>query len=504
MCAANPSEPYSADDRGSDDTEGPQFDLRDGVLKRLIDVGETRHCTRVDLNQRLEAVGEMAAADSILDRTAGLDDDPAGAWWRALLAGALPQPASSADGFCVPSAVDAVMTSGRAASLRTVDLFCGVGGLSAGLRIAAAEFGHDVSCELAVDTDADALAVFKRNHRPRKISTDSVRALLDYRVRGDGCDAVFVYPPELLDSSIDEQCEGVDLVVAGPPCQGHSNLNNHSRRSDRRNHLYLSVAAFAVAAKARAVVIENVTAVIHDASQVVASATALLEAAGYAVETGVLAAHEMGWPQTRKRHFLVACLTDEHPPAVPVGAPADANRCRPVALTELADALRIFEPRSVMWAIGGGQSLSGDERLHELPEISSTNRERIAWLFDNDAHDLALTERPESHREGTTYGASYGRMHADRPAPTITTGYTTPGRGRFVHPTEPRTISHAEAARLQGFPDSYCFEPSPGRAATSAQLAKWIGNAVTVPLGYAAALSALLPVVGQSHPRRQA
>ena len=69
-----------------------------------------------------------------------------------------------------------------------------------------------------------------------------------------------------------------------------------------------------------------------------------------------------------------------------------------------------------------------------------------------------------------------------------------------MHPYEPRTLTHAEAARLQGFPDSYCFEPAPGQPATRAQLSKWIGNAVTVPLGYAAALSALLPVFGQRRP----
>ena len=491
-----------ASEPGSDGFRTPQYDLRGGMLTRSIGVGPARHSACINLGTHLGAADSMAAADTARPRAADIGADPAGAWWKALLAGELPRPAASACDVRVPAAVGAVTPAIDASLLRTADLFCGVGGLSAGVRIAAAEFGREVRCELAVDTDAEALAVFQRNHRPGQISTESVRALLDYRVRGDGRDAAFVYAPELLDPLIAEQCDGVDLVVAGPPCQGHSNLNNHSRRADRRNHLYLSVVAFAVATRARAVVIENVAAVVHDANQVVASATALLETAGYAVETGVLAAHEMGWPQTRKRHFLVACAADgcllDEPAAVAGWAVGNG----PVPLTKMADALRSAEQRSVMWAIGGGQALSGDARLHELPEIRGTNRERIAWLFDNDAHDLALTERPESHRDGTTYGASYGRMHADRPSPTITTGYTTPGRGRFVHPTLPRTISHAEAARLQGFPDRYCFEPSPGRVATSAQLSKWIGNAVTIPLGYAAALSALLPTRAQSDPER--
>ncbi|MDE0318324.1 MAG: DNA cytosine methyltransferase [Acidimicrobiaceae bacterium] len=495
MNAATETASGTAVELWPDEQTGPVLELHNGRLTRSVRVGQFVHRACIDVDERCDAAMHDSAA---------IGDDLAGAWWKTLLAGALPDPGAIPSEPRVAVGAGTTRPANHVPPLRTADLFCGIGGLSEGVRIAAAEFGRSVRCELAVDTDASALGVFKRNHHPGKVSSESARALLDYRVRGDGPDAAFVYPPEVLDASFAERCDDIDLVVAGPPCQGHSNLNNHSRRSDRRNHLYLSVAAFAVAVEARAVVIENVTAVIHDASQVVASATALLEAAGYAVETGVLAAHEMGWPQTRKRHFLVACANDECSLDSTATAPARSIGNDPLPLADVTEALRAAESRSVLWAIGGDQPLSGDARLHELPEISGTNRERIAWLFDNEAHDLALTERPKSHRAGTTYGASYGRMHADRPAPTITTGYTTPGRGRFVHPTEPRTISHAEAARLQGFPDSYCFEPSPGRAATSAQLSKWIGNAVTVPLGYAAALSALLPALGQPHPTRQA
>lgn len=99
--------------------------------------------------------------------------------------------------------------------------------------------------------------------------------------------------------------------------------------------------------------------------------------------------------------------------------------------------------------------------------------------------------RPPSQREGTSYTASYGRMHQDRPAPTLTTNYHTPGTGRFVHPTERRTLTAAEAARLQGFRDSYRFVAEDGSRPSKALLSTWIGDAVALPLGYAAVLSAL-------------
>ena len=431
-------------------------------------------CDDDRLTRSLSAGGWSLRSSIPFSGANGLDPDeargdPLGAWWKACLRGAVPKPDPPSPARLPP--------------VRAVDLFAGAGGLMVGVRQLAAEAGRRVICELAVDTDADALAVHVRNHRTRMLSTESVTSLVDYRTRCAGSTAEFVYPPALVDDHLSAQCDGVDLVVAGPPCQGHSNLNNHSRRNDRRNLLYLTVPAFAVACGARAVVIENVTSVVHDESEVVRTTCQLLESGGYAVTEGIFAADAMGWPQTRRRHFLIARRIPES------GAGA------PIPVGEVQAALADSPSRSVAWAIGGGQTMSHDRMLHIATELTASNRDRIRWLFDNDEHDLALGERPDCHQDGTSYGAVYGRMHAGRPAPTITTGYMTPGRGRFIHPTEPRTLTPAEAARLQGFPDDYCFSPDADRPALRVQLAKWIGDAVPTPLGYAAALSALAPDV---------
>ena len=242
--------------------------------------------------------------------------------------------------------------------------------------------------------------------------------------------------------------------------------------------------AFAVAAGARMVLIENVPAVENDRGGVVEAARDLLDSAGYRVEAGVFAADRMGWPQTRRRFFLVARRGD---------AP-------PLEFGTIRRALDESPARSVWWAVGDLEDLDESDPLHRVGELSAENQARIAWLFDHDAHDLDLSERPACHRNGTTYSAVYGRMRRDRPAPTITTGFLTPGRGRFVHPTRRRTLSPREAARLQGFPDTYRFAPDPERPPTRSQLAKWIGDAVPMPLGYAAALSVLAPELGSPPP----
>ena len=424
-----------------------RYQLTDGCLRRELAVGE------LVIESYIDALGSGESP------TPAESECLHGLWWKLRMQGH------------VPTAV--APTRQR---IHTVDLFCGAGGLAVGVAQLAQEVGARVITALAVDTDVDATAVYARNHRTRMTLGESATTLVDFRTRGEGVKAEFVYPPEIIDPEIASVAADADLVMAGPPCQGHSNLNNHSRRTDRRNSLYLHVPAMAIAGKARAVLIENVTSVVHDAAQVVDGAKSLLTAAGYQVAEGVLSAAAMGWPQTRRRHFLVAKRGD---------------LCSPIPLEEVESVLALDRPLSLEWAIGGDQKLSTEPKMHDVAEYSDKNLARIQYLFDNDEHDLPNTERPDCHQSGTTYGSVYGRMRADQPAPTITTGFLTPGRGRFIHPTEPRTLSPAEAARLQGFPDDYSFRPSVDTVPTRSQLTKWIGDAVPMPLAYAAALSAL-------------
>ena len=87
----------------------------------------------------------------------------------------------------------------------------------------------------------------------------------------------------------------------------------------------------------------------------------------------------------------------------------------------------------------------------------------------------------------------YGRIYSDKPANTLTTGFLSPGRGRFIHPTEPRGLTPHEAARLQGFPDDFKFETEPDKNLTgNNHYSKVIGDAVPPPLGFVPTLAAIL------------
>ncbi|BBU24299.1 DNA-methyltransferase Dcm [Mycobacterium xenopi] len=69
-----------------------------------------------------------------------------------------------------------------------------------------------------------------------------------------------------------------------------------------------------------------------------------------------------------------------------------------------------------------------------------------------------------------------GRLHWDRPAVTIRTEFWKPEKGRYLHPTANRPITHLEAARLQGFPDDYLWY------GTKSEIGRQIGNAVPIML----------------------
>jgi len=384
------------------------------------------------------------------------------AWWQSYLSGKRP-----------------VSLNPQHRELRTLDLFAGAGGLALGFRQAADECGFATRSVAAVDEDFGALEIYRRNHQTSLVLNDSVSMLVNFQLDGTGDDSKFFGMPAAA-AKIAHLKGSIDVVLAGPPCQGHSNLNNHSRRDDGRNDLYLNVPAMAVALEIPMVIIENVPGVVHDHRSVVSTTISLLRSNGYHVTFGVHDAAAMGWPQTRKRFFLIG-----------------SKEFAPIEVPIVASALAYESTLPVTWALDGSNLSEEDSFMGETAAISQENQRRVNFLFENEIYELPNSERPECHREGTTYRSVYGRMRADEPAPTLTAGFLSPGRGRFTHPTEPRALKPREAARVQGFPDNYSFGLATGTPPKT-HLAKWIGNAVPMPLGYAAALSVLLPRIDQS------
>lgn len=421
------------------------YEVRDGEIVRAVRTGERSYALAAPLADDLE---ELASRD--LKR----------AWWLSRLR-------SSRDISASPS---------DRRVMKVVDLFSGCGGLSFGLKEAAAQLGIDLDFRLAADMDETAAEVYQRNLSPKFFLHGNVDTAVDYRLVFRGEKASLAYPPEL-EHPLLQAIGEVDIVVGGPPCRGHSNLNNRTRRSDDRNTLYLTVPAIGIALGARIIVIENVQAVLNSKPNVVAQARQILTSNGYGVEEVVLEATKYGVAQTRKRHFLVA-IRDR------------ANE--DLAIAGLLEAMKSEDFLSVEDAIGDLEIPSRISSFDTPASISEENQRRIDFLFDHDLFELPNEERPDCHKDGHTYPSVYGRLHPDAPAGTITGGFLSPGRGRFTHYSQRRGLTPHEGARIQGFPDFYEFKKPDGAALDSKSHSRLIGDAVPPPMSAAIAMAALL------------
>ena len=102
--------------------------------------------------------------------------------------------------------------------------FLGVAGLSLGVREATVAIGKKFESAFALDIDETSLTVYKKNFNPVHALNEDIWLVLTGKV-GD---------PLQLEERLLKKIGGVDVCLAGPPCQGHSDLNNHTRRDDKR------------------------------------------------------------------------------------------------------------------------------------------------------------------------------------------------------------------------------------------------------------------------------
>lgn len=344
-------------------------------------------------------------------------------------------------------------------TLRIADLFAGCGAMSLGAVEGCRSLNISVEVAFAAELDPVKAAVYSSNLYPILLSTGP----LELQVDGE-----FGQPPTPRERELLRQLGTIDMLLGGPPCQGHSDLNNHTRRVDSRNQLVSRVARFAELFRPRYIVIENVQGIRHDRHKSVALVAEQLVTLGYSVEQVLVDCSALGVPQNRRRYMLVAVE----------GRALDLND----ALTALAKPTR-----SVGWALEDLLDQNSDSIFDSAAVHSSENEQRIQFLFDNALYDLPDEQRPPCHRnKAHSYKSVYGRMSWDEPAPTITTGFGSTGQGRFVHPLRPRTLTPHEAARVQTIPDFFDFG-SCGRT----QLQKMIGNSVP-PLAMAAIATELV------------
>lgn len=314
-----------------------------------------------------------------------------------------------------------------------IDLFAGCGGLSQGL----AKAGFMVLA--AIEKDSLAARTYIQNHRKTIVYNQDIRD----------------FAPQKILSDFKLQTGDLDLLAACPPCQGFSRLrynNKACRLNDPRNQLIDEIRKFVEVLLPKVVMIENVPGLERYSR--FKSLVTFLRRLEFNVTWTTVNIDDFGVPQRRRRLVLLASRLGEIQILVP-----------PSKKKTVRDAISITSHPHF-----------NNDPLHNMKRNHSEKTNKIISLIPLDGgsrKDLPKDLTSHCHLECDGFYDVYGRMKWDDVAPTITSGCINPSKGRFLHPSENRTISLREAALLQTFPKNYFFCLSDGLYAVAAL----IGNA---------------------------
>lgn len=319
-----------------------------------------------------------------------------------------------------------------------IDLFCGAGGLTCGLK----EAGFKVIA--GIELEAVAARTYKTNHADHILYEADIRSLNPVKIMEE----LQLKPGEL------------DLLAGCPPCQGfssHRTRNKCTSVKDIRNDLIFDLMRFVRAFEPKTVMIENVPALAKD--ERINKVIDELHDRGYAIGEKTLQVKDTacyGVPQRRKRMILIASK-----------------------FGYIDEPLKVAFPKTVKDAIADfpvpGE---GNDILHDfIPSRTDKIKAMIRNIPKNGGSRSDLPKHlwlPCHLKNPDGYKDVYGRMSWDKVSPTITGGCTNPSKGRFLHPEQDRAITLREAAALQTFPKNYAFSLDRGREFA----ALMIGNAL--------------------------
>lgn len=282
-----------------------------------------------------------------------------------------------------------------------------------------------------------------------------------------------------------------DVVIGGPPCQGFSLLNKKRLRDERRA-LWEPFLDVVERSGARVFVMENVAELYRspELQRIVRRA----EGMGFNVIAQILNSADYGAPQTRRRTIVLGWDRKRLPnglafPEKTHLPPDEAKKARKKRWRTVRDVIANLPAKPFGTEIGTARTL--DLHFGRTPTPLSMKRYRVVPEGGNrfDLQRKAPQLTPDCWIRKTSGGTDlFGRLWWDRPSVTIRTEFFKPEKGRYLHPTEHRPITHREAARLMGFPDTFQF------VGTKIDIARQIGNAVPPALAEAVArvvLSAL-------------
>ncbi|WP_176767780.1 DNA cytosine methyltransferase [Nitrosospira sp. Nsp18] len=330
-----------------------------------------------------------------------------------------------------------------------MDLFSGAGGFSLGLELAG------LLPVGAVEADRFACETFKHNFPHTPLFEGDIRNLTKPRIQN--------------------QYGGVELIVAGPPCQGFS-VAGPSQYGiiDERNYLILEVLRFVKILSPRFFIVENVKGLLSGRLSPEKKAfkefIGKVQEAGYETKHFVLQAADYGVPQWRERVFIFGArhkndLPEEIPrrfgnitqpwctvwDALSDLPPADYGTGQENFMEYISEAKNPYQ----QWLRSSSNGLTN--------HVAMKHTQRLIARFLKIPIGGSLVDVPAEFGQRVRNGSdldirSRFKMNNQRLDPKkISTAITASFQSNFVHPFLHRNLTAREGARLQSFPDRFTF-----------------------------------------------
>lgn len=314
------------------------------------------------------------------------------------------------------------MAESNMKEFRLGELFCGPGGLALGALTAKIDNPeYKIVHKWANDYDLDTCNTYRRNICPD--DTDSV-------ICGD-----------VRKLNI-EQLGDIDALAFGFPCNDFSLVGEQKGFDGTFGPLYTYGVKVLKRYQPLWFLAENVGGLrsANDGEAFKKIKKDLVNA-GYKIYSNLYKFEEYGVPQARHRMIIVGIRKD-----LPFEYKIPSTK--PYENIDVTCKTAIEEP-----------PIRSDAFNNELTKQSAHVVERLTYIKPGqNAFTADIPERLQLNVKGARISQIYKRLDPTKPAYTVT---GSGGGGTHIyHYTEPRALTNRERARLQTFPDEYCFEGS--------------------------------------------
>lgn len=250
----------------------------------------------------------------------------------------------------------------------------------------------------------------------------------------------------------------VALLAGGPPCQSFSVFGRRRGMDDPRGNLMWRFVSYVEALEPECFWLENVPGLLTvNGGETFKQVLQALEAIQpYKVKFYVVEAADYGVPQYRKRVFIIGSRSGiELPSNLP-------------ELLATHGGIEQLKRDDIQIKIDRLPRVCVKHALTGLPEELRTIHNHIGRKHSDEIknryRNLKFGERDSATR--------INKLHPDRPSYTIIVGSDKGGGKGHVHPFQAREVTPRESARMQTFPDFWCF------SGTSRHPIRQVGNAV--------------------------